>query len=154
MNTTPPPNNPADEAALRATIARWRTAFAAKDIEGLTTDYAPDIVLFDVRPPYRLVGIPAIKRLWQHALPHFPAAFTSEHHDLHIEIAGDLAFLHALHRITSTAEPTHPMCGTYVRVTACFRKLAGHWKAVHEHVSLPIDPTTNLAAPITDPAVP
>jgi ketosteroid isomerase-like protein len=142
-----------DEAALRATIARWRTAFAAKNIDGLTADYAPDIVLFDVRPPYRHVGIPAIKKLWQHALLHFPASFTSEHHDLHIEISNGLAFVYGLHHITSPTDPHHPACGSYVRVTACFRKIAGQWKAIHEHVSFPVDPTTGRLVPITDPTV-
>ncbi len=142
-----------DKAAFLAVIENWRRAFENRDLAALTADYAPDAVLFDVKPPYRLVGIDAIRKTWQHALPCFPKQFKSEHRDLHIEIAGDLAFIFGLHHITSASEPNHPACGTYLRITACFKKINGHWKAIHEHVSLPVDPATGKMSPIPDASI-
>jgi ketosteroid isomerase-like protein len=33
-----------------------------------------------------------------------------------------------------------------MRATACFRKIGGRWRVVHEHVSLPFDPETEKVA--------
>ena len=71
-----------DEAQLRQLIAEQTSAICAKDLDRLMTHYAADAVVFDVKPPHRLPGPAAIRRVWEECLPHFPAKFKSEHHDL------------------------------------------------------------------------
>ena len=140
-----------DEAQIRELIAKWRRALEAKDLDGLTADYAPDAVLFDVKPPHRLQGPAAIRRVWEQCLPHFPAKFKSEHHDLKFAVGGDVAFVYGLHHIKPIDPPQHPAGQSWIRVTACYKKVDGRWLVAHEHVSMPFDCTTGQIAPITNP---
>ncbi len=140
-----------DEAEIRALISRWSRALEAKDLDGLTADYAPDAMLFDVKPPYKTEGPAAIRRLWEACLPYFPESFESEHRELKISVGGDVAYCHGLHHIRPIDDPAHPAGHSWIRVTACYRKVQGSWRVVHEHVSMPVDCATGQVAPIADP---
>lgn len=139
-----------DEAEIRSLIGAWARALEAKDIDALTANYAPDVVLFDVKPPYKTEGVAAIRALWEACLPYFPASFKSEHRDLNLTVSGDLAFCHGLHHVKPAGEPDHPAGQSWLRVTACYRKVEGRWVVVHEHVSMPFDCATGRVTPITD----
>jgi len=131
-----------DEAAIRALIADWSRAIEAKDPDAIVRAYTPDTILFDAIPPYRTVGAEAIAALWRQCLPFFPEVLRSEHRDLQIDIDGDLAFMHGFHRFVP--EPADHPCGmTWMRVSACYRRIEGQWRIVHEHVSVPFDPMKN-----------
>lgn len=151
LRTPAPGDRSADEVAIRALISRWSRALEAKDLDGLVADYAPDALLFDVKPPYRTEGPAAIRRIWETCIPYFPKAFKSEHLDLRIAVSGDVAFCHGLHHIKPTDEPNHPAGQSWIRVTACYRKSGGRWQVAHEHVSIPFDCATGQVAPILDP---
>jgi uncharacterized protein (TIGR02246 family) len=140
-----------DEAEIRNLISAWSRALEAKDIDGLVANYAPDVLMFDVKPPSTVKGPAAIRTLWEACLPYFPESFESEHYDLKIEVSGGLAFCHGLHHIKPIGEPHHPAGQSWMRVTACYRKVEGRWLTVHEHVSMPFDCATGQIAPITDP---
>ena len=142
-----------DEAQIRELIAKWRRALEAKDLDGLTADYAPDALLFDVKPPHRLQGPAAIRQVWEQCFPHFPAKFKSEHHDLKFVVGEDVAFVYGLHHIKPIDPPNHPAGQSWIRVTACYKKVNGRWLVAHEHVSMPFDCTTGQIAPVTDPDV-
>ena len=146
-------NSSADEAEIRALISAWSRALEAKDVDALVAHYTPDVVLYDVTPPYKAQGPAAIRKQWQDCLPHFPAKFKSEHRDLNIAVGDDVAFVYGLHHIQPIDEPDHCAGQSWIRVTACYRKVQGQWKAVHEHVSMPFDCATGQLAPITNPDV-
>jgi uncharacterized glyoxalase superfamily protein PhnB len=77
-------------------------------------------------------------------LPYFPERIRSEHKDLTIHVDGDLATVHGLHHFVP--EPAdHPAGSTWMRITVVFRRVAGEWRVIHEHVSIPFDPMTNTA---------
>lgn len=136
------------EAEIRALIARWSSAIEAKNPSAAVAAYTPETVLYDAIPPYRTVGAGAIRALWEEMFPHFPERFRSEHRDLVIEVDGDLAFVHGMHRFVP--EPADHPCGlTWMRVTACYRRIDGRWRVAHEHVSVPFDPMTGHASFIT-----
>jgi uncharacterized protein (TIGR02246 family) len=140
-----------DEAEIRRMIAAWSRALEAKDVDGLTKDYAPDAMLFDVKPPHKLTGAAAIRQVWQDCFPFFPAKFKSEHHDLRLTVGEDVAFVYGLHHIQPIDPPTHPAGQSWMRVTACYKKVNGRWLVAHEHVSMPFDCSTGQIAPITNP---
>lgn len=139
-----------DEAAIRQIIHAWSTALEAKDVEGLVADYADDAVLFDAIPPYKTVGKEAIRQVWANCLPYFPERFKSEHRDIVIHVSGDTAIMHGMHHfIPEPAE--HPSGDTWMRVTIGYRRIAGKWKSVHDHISIPFNPMNNQAWKIPDP---
>ncbi len=137
-----------DEAEIRDLIARWSRAVEAKDAAAAVAAYTPETVLYDAIPPYRTIGADGIRARWERAFPHFPERFRSEHRDLAIAVDGDVAFVHGMHRFVP--DPADHPCGmTWMRVTACYRRIAGRWTVAHEHVSIPFDPMTGRACTIT-----
>jgi uncharacterized glyoxalase superfamily protein PhnB len=61
-----------------------------------------------------------------------------------VEVDGDVAFVHGMHHFVP--EPAdHPAGSTWMRVTACYRRMNGEWRVAHEHVSIPFDPMTGKA---------
>jgi uncharacterized protein (TIGR02246 family) len=146
-----------DERAIRGLIAAWSRAVEAKDPDAITAAYTGETVLFDAIPPYRTVGAAAIRALWAECLPYFPERFRSEHADLSVDVDGDLALVTAMYRFVP--EPAgHPCGDSWMRVTAALRRIDGHWRIVHEHVSRPFDPISSRAVAIrelgADPAAP
>lgn len=139
-----------DEEEIRSLVAAWSRALEAKDVDGLTAAYAPDVLLYDVKPPYRTDGVEAVRRLWEACLPYFPVRFRSRHHDLQVTVGGDAAFAHGLHRVEPIDEE-HPAGASWIRVTACYRRIGSRWRVVHEHVSLPFDCETGKVSNITSP---
>ncbi len=145
---TNPHDRKADEAEIRRLIKKWAAALVAKDVEGLTADYAPEALLFDAIPPYKVVGAEAIRAAWSQCLPCFPDTFESEHRDISVHVDGDVAFAHGLHHIIAG---DHPASQSWLRVTVCYRRIEGRWKVVHEHISLPFNPLDDKVWSITDP---
>lgn len=139
-----------DEAAIRRMMTAWSRALEAKDLDGLTADYAPDAVLYDAIPPYKTIGAGNIRQVWANCLPYFPDQFKSEHRDVSIHVAGDTAFLHCMHHFIPTPAD-HPCGQTWMRVTVGYRRIDSKWKVVHEHVSIPFNPMNNQAWFISDP---
>ncbi len=136
------------ESEILELMARWRRALEARDVTGLTADYAPDAVLFDAIPPYKLVGAEQIKRAWEQCLPHMPP-FRAEHRDVVIHAGTEMAVAQAMHRFVPT-EADHPCGRNWLRVTVAYRRVEGAWKVVHEHISLPFNPMDNTIWPIRD----
>ncbi|TWT75125.1 SgcJ/EcaC family oxidoreductase [Allorhodopirellula solitaria] len=137
-----------DEAEIRRLIARWSRALEAKDVDGLTGDYAPDAVLYDAIPPYKAEGVDSIRKSWECCMPYLPEV-QSVHRDLKFHIAGDMAMVHGLHNFQT--EGDHPCSQSWIRVTLCYRRIDGKWKVIHEHVSVPFNPVDNQAWEIKDP---
>jgi uncharacterized protein (TIGR02246 family) len=139
-----------DEREIRELIDAWSRAVEAKDAAALVAGYTPETVLYDAIPPHRSVGAQAVRAFWEQCLPHFPEKVRSEHKGLVVEVDGDIAFVYGMHHFVP--EPAdHPCGSTWMRVTACYRRMAGKWRIVHEHVSVPFDPISGKAAYIADP---
>lgn len=135
-----------DKTEILEAMARWRRALEAKDVEGLTADYAPDAVLFDAIPPYKVVGVENIRKAWEQCLPHMPE-FRAEHRDVVIHLGEDMAVVHAMHRF-NPVQADHPCGRNWIRVTVTYRKMEGAWKVIHEHVSMPFNPMDDKIWPI------
>lgn len=141
-----------DANAIRGVIESWARAIEARDLDGITAHYTAETVLFDAIPPYRTIGVEAIRQLWANCLPHFPERFTMDLRDLAVEVSGDTAWAHLLLHFSPTPAD-HPSGQTWMRSTMCFRRERGWWMAVHEHVSIPFNPMTSQAWFIPDPEV-
>ena len=113
-------------------------ALNAKDIEGVMSLYAPDLVSFDIVPPLRYAGADNKRRAWQEAFAAWAGHFTYEVSDLDVAAHGDVAFVHSLNHVTATLAGGHTT-DLWLRWTACFRRIGGTWLVVHDHASVPAD---------------
>lgn len=131
----------AAETEITEAIDRWIQALKDRDLQRLFADYDASIILFDVKPPFQLRGVPAIRAMWEECLPCFPETFGYERRDVRIFAGTDLAVAHWIFRITGWPDD-HPGAGMWFRATLAFRQTQGRWLAIHEHVSAPFDPMT------------
>ncbi|MBD1874411.1 SgcJ/EcaC family oxidoreductase [Nodosilinea sp. FACHB-131] len=133
-----------DEAQIRQLIANQTSAITAKNLEQIMACYSPDAVLFDVKPPLQLNGSAAIRAMWEACMPCMPEISGIETKDLNVAVSGDLALAHWVFRFTGI-EPGHPAAEMWMRVTAAYQKRQGEWQILHEHCSLPFNPTAGCA---------
>ena len=133
-----------DEAEIKRVIEGYVEAHRAKDLDGVMSMYAPEIVTFDVVPPLQYVGADAMRKRWEEVFSSLPGPVGYEIADLSITVGEDMAFTHSFNR-TSATLPTGQKIGTWVRSTACWRKIGGQWLIVHDQISVPVDVQTGRA---------
>lgn len=129
-----------DEAEIRQLLDRWTKAFRARDLQGIMSIYEPGqtLVAYDIVPPLQYTGFDAYKKDYQEFLDQFQGAVDIEVRDLSI-IAGDrVAFSRGLERMSGTLKNGEKF-DAWVRFTECYRKTNGHWLAIHDHISVPVD---------------
>ena len=134
-----------NEAAIRDLIDGYVRAVRAKDIEGVMSVYAPDLVAFDVVPPLQYVGAAAFGKVWQDVFETFQGPIPYEVRDLTITAGDDVAFSHSLIRNNGTTKSGQTV-DLWLRWTACYRKINGEWRIAHLQASLPVDLRTGKAA--------
>lgn len=125
-----------DEAQIRQLLEGWARAIRAKDVDGVMSAYAPEVVWFDLAPPLRYMGADAYRKSWGEWFATWQGSIGYEVRDLSITIGEDVAFHHSLNRIHGTrtgGEETD----VWVRATVCLRKIDGKWMVTHEHFSVP-----------------
>jgi ketosteroid isomerase-like protein len=130
-------NKAIDEAQIRELIDGWAKALRAKDIDGVMSHYAPEILVFDIAPPLLYRGANAYRKNYEEWFATWQGPIGYEIRDPSITVGDDVAFSHSLNRIygkRTDGEKT----GVWVRVTACFRKINGKWLIAHEHISVPL----------------
>lgn len=125
-----------DEARIREAIDNRAKALRVKDIKGVMSHYAADLLTFDLAPPLEYVGSDSLRKNLEDWFPTFRGPIGYGISDLHIDVSQDLALCRSLNRITGTrtgGEKTD----VWVRATVGLRKIDGKWLIAHEHVSVP-----------------
>jgi uncharacterized protein (TIGR02246 family) len=130
---------PDNEEQIRTLIERWAHAVHAGDMDGVLADHAPDIVMFDVPPPYEGVrGIDAYRETWPGFFEWQRRGAAFEIVSLEVTAGEDVAFAHALLRCGKQEElEANPE--NRLRLTLGLRKEDGRWIVAHEHHSFPSD---------------
>jgi ketosteroid isomerase-like protein len=126
------------EALIRQRVEDLAKAIRARDIDGVISLYAPNIVSFDIDPPLRYGGADNKRRAWQEFFAIYTGPIAYEVRDLNVTTHGELAFVHSLNHVKGTLASGH-ITDMWVRWTACFRRIDGVWLVVHDHVSVPAD---------------
>ena len=129
--------NSPDDAEIKRLIAELQQAVGAKNIDGIMSHYAADVVVFNLKPPYQIREMAKWREVWEMSLAHFPASFGTETRDMAITVSGELAFARYLLSFTGL-----PGSQTWIRVTTIYKRNDGKWLIVHEHNSVPFDPET------------
>jgi uncharacterized protein (TIGR02246 family) len=124
-----------DEAAIRELITRWAEAVHIGNLDTVLADHDPDIVMFDVPPPYHgLRGIEQYRDSWPPFFEWQSAGAIFEIVELNVTAGDDVAFAHALLRCGKpedfAANPDNRL-----RLTIGLRKRDGRWVVTHEHHS-------------------
>jgi len=135
-----------DEASIRALEGNFAAAFNAGDVDAMMKNYIADksLVVFDVVPPRQHLGADAYRKAWVGFFSHFKGTPKIVITDLNITAEGDIGFSHSIQHVTGTDTQGHSIDRT-VRVTDGYRKIAGRWLIVLEHVSVPVDVATGKA---------
>jgi uncharacterized protein (TIGR02246 family) len=126
----------ADEAAVRTVVESWMACVRRRDIAGILQNHSPDIVMFDVPPPFQSRGIEAYRKTWD---PFFswsrdPVAFDAT--EMSITAGADVAFVVAAMRCAAPGANGKPESLDF-RLTVGLRKIDGRWSITHEHHSVP-----------------
>lgn len=125
------------EAETREISAQWLAAFHARDVPGMLRHYAPEVELFDLKPPLRLRGIEAVQQMWEECLPYMGGITGYEFHNVVVHASAEVALWHCTSHMTGTHNDGTPL-EHWMRVTIGFRQQDGRWLVVHEHVSIPV----------------
>jgi ketosteroid isomerase-like protein len=111
---------------------------SAKDIDGVMSFFAPDLVSFDIAiKTLGYVGADNKRREWKKVFAAY-RLIAYEVRDLNVRTQGDLAIVHAVTHVNGTLASGH-LTDMWVRWTACLRRVDGVWLVVHDHVSVPAD---------------
>jgi ketosteroid isomerase-like protein len=95
-------NKTNNEAQIRELIDRFAKAFRARDVNGVMSVFAPEIVSFDILPPLQAVGAEAFVKHWHEFVESYQGAIHVEFPDVSITAGDDVAFSHCLHRVKGT----------------------------------------------------
>src|SRR5215467_14101 len=131
-------NKQNDVAAIKRVIEGGVEAVRNKNLEGVMSFYAPEVVSFDIAPPLRYVGADAFRTVWEEVFSSFQGPIGYEMHDLTITVGDDVAYAYSLNRISGTMN-NGLKTDLWLRWTACWRSINGKWLIVHHQNSVPVD---------------
>ena len=136
----------ANEAEVRQVIERWAKAFRARDLDGIMSVYAPGdaVIGYDLAPPLQYQGNAAYRKDYADFLAQYIGPIEFESRDLRIVAGDDVAFYHALERMSGTLK-SGEKSDMWIRATSCLKKIHGRWLIVHDHLSVPVDFATGKA---------
>jgi ketosteroid isomerase-like protein len=128
-----------DHAQIQALEKGFAAALSAKNVGRIMSYYAHDgLFVFDVTPPRQHVGWADYKKDWQDFMGEVPGPLSFTLSDLAITVVGPVAWSHSIQSMHYAAKDGAKK-EFAVRVTDVYRKLAGKWLIVQEHVSVPVD---------------
>jgi uncharacterized protein (TIGR02246 family) len=135
-----------DEAEIRQLLDRWAKAFRARNLNGITSIYEPGqaLVAYDIVPPLQYTGFEAYKKDYQEFLDQFQGPIDVEYPNVRIIASNTVGFSHGLERMTGTLKNGQKF-DAWIRFTEGYRKTNGHWLAIHDHISVPVDLDTGKA---------
>jgi uncharacterized protein (TIGR02246 family) len=133
------------EAQIRKLMDEQVKAVRARDVNLSLSNYAPDILSFDVVNPLQKIGLDARRKRAEEWFSSFQGPIGYEFRDLSITAGDDVAFCHSLNRVNGTLKDGGQL-DMWWRATVCYRKIDGKWMVTHEHNSVPFDVETGKAS--------
>jgi uncharacterized protein (TIGR02246 family) len=132
-----------DEQAIRDLFTGWVEAIQTQNLEGVVADHDPNIVMFDVPPPYNGVrGMDEYRKSWPPFFEWINQGAQFQLLELDVVAGADVAFAYALLRCGTQAEfDANP--DNRLRVTVGLRKVDSRWVVAHEHHSFPMADTAS-----------
>ena len=133
-----------DERAIRDVFTRWVEAMRAQDLEGVLADHDPNIVMFDVPPPYDGVrGIDEYRESWPPFFEWMRQGAEFELVELDVTPGSRRRVRPRAVALRHTGGVRAPTPTTGCAITVGLRKDDGRWVVVHEHHSFPMVDTAS-----------
>ena len=127
-----------DQEDIAAIITRFEHAVLARDADAVFADYADDPVAYDLAPPLEIHGARVTDheglRQW-FATWDGPIRMTSR--PATVLVDGDLGVLFTLQNMQGIRKGEGEV-DLWFRCTLAVRRIAGAWKIVHIHTSVPM----------------
>jgi uncharacterized protein (TIGR02246 family) len=127
-----------DDDEIRDLIVGWVNGVCDRDLAAVLARHDPDVVMFDVPPPYRGIrGIDEYRESWAPFFEWLDQGAVFELIELDVVAGADVAFAYALLRCGTPADfDANP--DKRLRVTIGLRKRDDRWVVTHEHHSFPM----------------
>jgi uncharacterized protein (TIGR02246 family) len=125
-----------DEAVIRGLIENWARAVREQNLPAILASHAPQILMFDVPPPFLSRGIEAYRKTWDFFFKESDYAGVFEIDHLEVTAGRDVAFATALMHC-GTPDKQGPDGQLAFRLTVGLQKIDGQWTILHEHHSIP-----------------
>ena len=109
-------------------VESWAAAVRRRDFEGILQSHSPDIVMFDVPPPFQSKGIEAYKKTWDLFFSCSGDPIVFDIASMTVTAASDVAFVVATMRCTEPGADGEPRELDF-RLTIGLRKIGGRWTA-------------------------
>ncbi len=126
------------EQQIQSLIEQWSAAIRDKDLDLIMSYYAPEIVAYDAIVALQFKGIDAYRKHWEFCLGMCQGPMVFQQRELVVHGDEQFALAHWLNSCGGTDENGTTQ-SSWMRGTACFKRTAEGWKAVHEHFSAPFD---------------
>jgi uncharacterized protein (TIGR02246 family) len=125
-----------DAAEIRGLIGQWAKAIRDENRASIRENHDPDILMFDVPPPFLSRGLDAYMATWETFFTSQAKPVTFDLDDLRVTCGRDVAFATA---IGTCIDPDRDSIQQPLkfRLTMGLRKVDGKWCIMHEHHSLP-----------------
>jgi ketosteroid isomerase-like protein len=133
------------QSEIRALLDSRSEAMRTKDIDRLMSLYSPDIVYFDLVPPLQYAGSATLRNRFSHWFDGWNGAIGQEIRDVNILASGDIAAAHMLIRASGIRKDGREV-GYWVRASNFCQRSSNRWLFTHEHVSLPVEFPSGIAA--------
>jgi uncharacterized protein (TIGR02246 family) len=126
------------EIEIRDLIEKWAKAVRDQDLGEIRKDHDPDILMFDVPPPFQSRGIEQYMATWDLFFSSVEKPVQFNFTDIEVTAGADVGFATAIgHCVPVNSngqrEPLE------FRLTMGLRKVDGRWRIVHEHHSVPAE---------------
>jgi uncharacterized protein (TIGR02246 family) len=124
-----------NESEIRALIDRWAQAVRNENRAAIRADHDPDILMFDVPPPFLSQGLDAYMATWETFFSAVEKPVTFHFTEVKITADDNVAFATAIgHCVDLSSGKRAPLD---FRLTVGLQKIDSRWRIVHEHHSLP-----------------
>ena len=136
--------NESSEQQLRDLVRERVAAVRAKDPDPLARRHAENVVTFDVLPPLMSRGAEPIVGKTQQWFDGYASDIHYDVEELDVVADEDLGFCSFVYNVRGTLT-TGAEVDMWVRATLCCQRIDGEWRIMHDHESVPFDPSTGRA---------
>jgi uncharacterized protein (TIGR02246 family) len=117
---------------VRTVHDTWAEQTATKDLDGMMTAIAPDVVSYEHAGPMSYEGIDAVREVCRQGLESSPGRIELDVPDLRVRADHDLAVGWGIDRVVADGAEIRS------RATRVFERRDGEWLMIHQHLSFPL----------------